>query len=235
MELQRKIICSTMVVALGGLILYSILYFKDVGVDANSIIIWASQIALAICTSSLVTGMVAIVSFIKMKNEYYEFLAKDLSRLYDIVDDYLVIQKDVDIYFDEYYSFRNDFLNYVMACERETVSLSKKEYAVVSETLYKLYIIPRGMLYYSYRAVKKLENQYNQEKKSGRVIKKYRKKLDKELLELNMYLYNLKEENLYNKQAMFFLSNIGLKDEEKHNIDDVDSRYKQEFYQSNND
>lgn len=235
MILQQKIIQITMLAATIMFIIYTGFHFLEQGFNTQAIIMWGTQVSIAICTSAFVTGLVAIVSYKKMKRVYYELLGKDLRRLFDVVDDYLSILELQELYFDEYYLFRKDFLNYILICEKETVSLNKKETKIITEMVDLTYLIPRGMIYYSYQAVKKLEYKYLREQNNKNANQKYFKLLNDELKELNEYLLTLKESDLYNESATWLYKKAGIKEEEMHNIDNYETRYRKDFYSSDDD
>ena len=233
MIVHQKIIKVTIIIAVFCFCAYSYILFKDKGIDKESLIEWSEQLMIAIGTSSLVAGVVSIVSYNRIKKEYYLKLGKDLRRLFDIVDDYLitleVLENDA-VYFEEYYNFRNDFLNYVIVSEKETISLTIKNGNELMEHLNEIYLIPRAMTYYSYKNVKKIELQYKKLCNNKNVTYKYRKLLDDELSKLNTYLFSLKKDNMFNKKALYFYEKAGASKETFGSIDDFETSYRDEFY-----
>ena len=127
MNIQQKITKAMIITAVIGLLIYSIFHFILEGKDVEAVQIWCSQVAIAICTSALVTGMVAHVSQKQMRNNYYHALGKEFSRLFNCVDDYLSILTIEDVYFEEYYAFRNAFLGFMLTPEKEIISAKKKD------------------------------------------------------------------------------------------------------------
>lgn len=236
MDIQEKIIKVTIITAIIGLLVYSVFHFIIEGKDVEAVQIWCSQVAISICTSALVTGMVAYVSGKQIKRNYFHSLGKEFSRLFNCVDDYLSILELDDLYFDEYYSFRNDFLSFVLTPEKDSISLKRKEEKVFREAVTELYLKPSNLLYYSYIKVKKIEKAYLQEKgnQSYKVRMHYKKILDKELLELNTYLLDLKQKNKYNVTAAVFYKMAGADKMDNMSMDDCESAYKDKFYEEAN-
>ena len=230
MRVHKNIIKVTISISICTFIAYTILYFSNNSIDNNSLLVWGNQIMIAICTSSLVTALVSFVSYCKIKKEYYERLGKDLHRLFDIVDDYLVCLENNELYFDEYYLFRKEFLNYIIICEKEPISLRKKDGSIMSKIIKETYLIPRNMLYYSYKAVKRMEYNYVKENDSENKEHKYYELLNEELKCLNDYLNSLKKCNAYNESAFYFCEKAGIKKGEISGIDDFETKYRNEFY-----
>lgn len=230
---QDKIIKITAITSIIFLIIFTIFHFSAGGLTTLTIQQWCAQIGISICTSAFVTTLVAIVSYRQMKRDYFKSLGQDFRRLFNIVDDYLCIQRTNKLYFEEYYALRDKFLEYVMTAEQEGVRLSKKEADFLTSTLNELYLIPNGLLYYSYQYVKAIENSYLAEKNphNPKIIAQYKLRLDQELDQLNTCLLLLKLENKYNVAAFDLYEMAKIKEEEMKGIDDFDNKYKSKFYE----
>lgn len=230
---QDKIIKITAITSIIFLIIFTIFHFLAGGFTTLTIQQWFAQIGISICTSAFVTTLVAIVSYRQMKRDYFTLLAKDFRRLFNIIDDYLCIQRTNKLYFEEYYSLRDKFLDYVMTAEQEGVNVSKKEEEFLTPVLNELYLIPNGLLYYSYQYVKAIENSYLAEKNpnNSKVIAQYKARLDQELDQLNNCLLILKLEDKYNTAAFKLYEMAKIKDGEMKNIDEFENKYRTKFYE----
>lgn len=233
MDIQGKIIKAMLITTIGCLGIYSVLHFALNGFTVESVLMWCSQVAISVCTSALVTYMVARASYKQMKKNYYHSLGKEFRRLYNCVDDYLCILELNDLYFEEYYSFRNEFLGCVLIPERESISLKEKDRKVFEEAVTELYLRPSNYLYYSYIRVKKLEKEFLQEKsnQSYKTRMQYKRRLDLELAEMNEYFIALKKENKYNVTAELFYKKAGMDKAIQLTMDNCESTYKTKFYQ----
>ena len=229
---QDKIVKITAITSAIFFIIFSFLHFIMGGFSVLNVQQWFAQIAIAICTSSFVTTLVATVSYRQLKRDYFKSLGQDFRRLFNIIDDYLCIQRTDKLYFEEYYTLRDKFLSYVMTAEQEGISVSKKEEAFLTPALNELYLIPNGLLYYSYQYVKEIENSYLAEKNlnNPKIVAHYKLCLDHELDQLNNYLLLLKLENKYNMSAFKLYEMAKIKDGEMKNIDLFDNKYKTKFY-----
>lgn len=127
MKMQKYIIWLTLIITILMLSVYCAMHFIIYGANRNALIVCISQIAISISTGAFVTCLVGIVTYYRAKKEYIETIAKEFRTLFDVVDDYLVCIEQEELYFNEYYSFRSDFMSHGIICEREIVYLTKKE------------------------------------------------------------------------------------------------------------
>lgn len=230
---QDKIIKCTAITSIIFLIIFTYFHFLVGGLTIISFQQWCLQIGISVCTSAFVTMLVALVSHYQMKKDYFKSLAQDYRRLFNIVDDYLCIQRAGNLYFEAYYTLRDKFLDYVMTAEKEGIKLSEKEANSLTSTLDELYLIPNGLLYYSYQYVKQIENSYLKEKNPNnpKIIAQYKQQLDHELDQLNDYLLLLKLGDKYNVAAFDLYRMAKIKEGEMKNIDEFKNKYKIKFYQ----
>jgi len=232
MTLQKSIFNITMILSLFFFIIFSLFHFLSIGWTYSALEDWIAQAGMSLCTGLFTSGLIAFWSYRRLRKNSYKILAQELRKLFDIVDDYLCFLDHDDLYFEEYYSFRNAFLETSLIVERESMYLPKKDEEFLLNTLNELYIIPRGMLYYSYKQIKKIEKIYkNNIHSSHDETKQIIKMLDEELLELHTHLYKLKIENTYNVSAQKLYILAGENPSTFLSIDDFESKYKTRFYE----
>lgn len=235
MRMQKYIIWLTVIITVLTLGIYCIMHFIIYGINQSAVIVCISQIAISISTGAFVTCLVAIVTYYRAKKGYLETVAKEFRTLFDVVDDYLVCIEHKELYFNEYYSFRSDFMNHGIIGEREIVYLTKKEEKVLKKAMEELYLLPKNMVYYSFKKVKQLEYKYNSENKHNSKIKyKYYLQLEESLKEMNTYLLELKCKNAYNRWATIFYRMAGIDEEEGQVIDDYETEYRKQWYSYQN-
>lgn len=232
MTLQKNIFTITMILSLFFFIIFSLFHFLSIGWTYSSLEDWIAQAGMSLCTGLFTSGLISFWSYRRLQKNSYKILAQEFRRLFDIVDDYLCFLDHDDLYFDEYYSFRKAFLDTSLIVEREGIYPAKKEKNFLTNALNELYIVPKGMLYYSYKQIKKLEKEYNNaDLSSNEQTKEIVKKLDEELLELHSHLYKLKRENLYNVYANTLFILAGEDPSTFLSIDDFESKYKTHFHE----
>lgn len=228
MNLQKNVFKLTLIFSIVFFLIFSSCYFISNGYSHSSLLEWTIQVSISLCTGFFTAALIALWSYKKLQRDSYKILAQEFRRIFDIVDDYLCVVENGTISFDDYYTFRNCFLQTTLIVERESMHVSAKEKPFVLNALNELYIIPRGMLYYSYKQIKNLEKIHQ---KSSLSLDEISNILNQELLELNIHLYKLKAENAYNISAEKLYTLAGEDSSTFLSIDTFECTYKTNFYE----